>query len=535
MYEIREGAHRLSIAALSARHWLVGTMQSMPRLLASERFAVWVPPLAVGAVALALRLHGLADKPLWLDEVSTLHRATIGFSAMVAEALHSKHYPSYFTLIWLVTKLGGASPWLLRLPSAIFGAIAAALVAAIGRESDKPRTGVAAGLLLAFSPFDVQYGQEARSYTLVAALILAALWGLLRLARQANASEPPRGRGAWLAYGGGTLAALCVLNVAVPWLVASNIAAGVIAWRAQARRVFLRRWAMTQAVILALWLPALVAVVYDSHGTALEGPGWALPEKWTTLWSIIGPVYLDRISAFITFDVLPATVPGLSLAIAMLAAYGAWRLRQKPHALIVIGCAACVLPLLLLLLSRVTPVLVPRYFAWSAAPFFILVGAGVARLTAWRYAAALAVFVFVGLVNLEPYYHAETKPRWDLATARLAAETQPGDVVLFNSWDAYYVATAAFAKQSGLDLQNRALTWKPTDAARFEPGHALWVVFGRAGQGRMERPADYVALLSRLGRPASAEQIGRYITIWRFAAPDAVANAANTGGAGKAN
>ncbi len=509
-------------------------MQIIPRLYRSVHFAAWAPPLAVGIVALALRLYGLADKPLWLDEVSTLHRATIGFSSMIDQSLHSKHYPTYFALLWLVAKLG-VSPWLLRLPSAIFGAMAAAVVVVIGREADKPRTGFAAGLLLALSPFDVQYGQEARSYTMVALLILVALWGLLRLARQATAPEPqPRARGAWLAYGGGTLAALCVLNVAVPWLVASNIAAAAIAWRARQRRVFLRHWVVTQAAIFALWLPALGAVLYDSRGAALEGPGWALPEKWTALWSIIGPVYLDRISAFITFDVLPAAVPGLSLLIAALAAYGAWRLRHKPHALIVIGCAACVLPVLLLLVSRVTPVLVPRYFAWSAAPFFILAGAGIARLMTWRYAAALVAVVLVTLINLDPYYHAETKPRWDLAAARLAGETQPGDVVLFNSWDAYYVATAAFAKPSGLDQQNLALTWKPKEAARFEPGHALWVVFGRAGQGKMERPADYVTLLSQLGRPASQEKIGRYITIWRFAAPDAVANAAPQGD-GKTN
>src|SRR6185437_6172153 len=120
---------------------------------------------------------------------------------MIAEALHSKHYPTYFALLWLVAKLG-VSTWLLRLPSAIFGAIATALVVVIGREADKPRTGIAAGLLLALSPFDVQYGQEARSYTLVAVLILLALWGLVRIARESR-----RTRGAWLAYGGGALRA----------------------------------------------------------------------------------------------------------------------------------------------------------------------------------------------------------------------------------------------------------------------------------------------------------------------------------------
>jgi hypothetical protein len=104
----------------------------------------------------------------------------------------------------------------------------------------------------------------------------------------------------------------------------------------------------------------------------------------------------------------------------------------------------------------------------------------------------------------------------------LAAETQPGDVILFNSWDSYYVASA-FAKMKGLDDRARILTWKPSEAARFAPGHALWVVFGRAGQGTMPRPDDYVSLLSRLGRPVTEQQIGRYITIWRFAAPAAVA------------
>lgn len=36
---------------------------------------------------------------------------------------------------------------------------------------------------MALSPFEAPYGQEARFYTLVASLILLALWGLVRLAR----------------------------------------------------------------------------------------------------------------------------------------------------------------------------------------------------------------------------------------------------------------------------------------------------------------------------------------------------------------
>ena len=193
------------------------------------------------------------------------------------------------------------------------------------------------------------------------------------------------------------------------------------------------------------------------------------------------------------------------------------------------------LPLLLLLVSRVTPVLVPRYFAWSAAPFFILAGAGIARLSSWRYAGALAAFVLVALINLEPYYHAETKPRWDLAAARVRRRDAAGRCRAVQLVGCILRRERFCQAERARSGQNLALTWKPAEAARFEPGHALWVVFGRAGQGNMERPADYVMLLSQLGRPASEEKIGRYITIWRFAAPDAVANAADSSGAGKTN
>ena len=53
------------------------------------------------------------------------------------------------------------------------------------------------GLLLALSPIEVQYGQEARSYTLVSAAILLSLWGLVRLAGtpgQTVPEQPPEAR-----------------------------------------------------------------------------------------------------------------------------------------------------------------------------------------------------------------------------------------------------------------------------------------------------------------------------------------------------
>jgi mannosyltransferase len=488
------------------------------------KFPGWLLPTAIGLTALLLRLCGLGDKPFWLDEITSLRRATASVPDLVTDSLHNSHYPSYFLLLWLVGRIG-TSQWLLRLPSALFGALGAALTCAVGSRAAGRRSGAIAGLLMAFSPFEVQFGQEARSYTLVSCLVLTALYGLVRLAREPAAAALPLRRdgalrGAWAAYCLGTAAALIVLNVAVPWLLASNLGAVAIARRAAgARRGFARNWVLAQALILAAWIPSLVWVYVASSGGVLDAAGWAPAGTFQTVWSIVAPVYLLRISSFITYDLLPAAVPGLAVVIAALAALGAWRLRRDPTVLAILGCAALVLPLGLLLLSLFVPVLVPRYFAWSAAPFFIFAGAGLGRLSLPGFAAAAAALGTACLVNLIPYYGYETKPRWDLLATQLAAAAQPGDVVLLDSYYSYSVLSA-FAARAGLADHRVTLTWDLQQAAGLMPGHDLWAVYGRAGQNtKKQSPEDYRRTLAALGEPAEENSVGRYIVLWWFRQP----------------
>jgi mannosyltransferase len=492
-----------------------------------RRFAL---PAAIGVLALLLRLHGLGDKPFWLDEVATLRRATATVPDLVADSLHASHFPSYFLLLWLVAKIG-TSQWLLRLPSALFGALAATLNCAIGSKVAGARSGAIAGLLLAVSPFEVQFGQEARSYTLVSCLILTALFGLVQLAQQPAAAALAVHRrgalgGAWIAYCLGTAVALSVLNVAIPWLIAANLGAiAIVRHAGENRHGFLRNWGLAQALILAIWVPSLAWVYTAGDRALLYAAGWAPAETARTIWSIIAPVYLLRISSFITYSLLPASVPGLAIISAMLAMLGAWRLRRDPTMLAVLGCAALLLPLSLLILSFFVPVLAPRYFAWSAGPFFIFAGTGLGWLSYPRFAAATAMLVAACLVNLLPYYHYETKPRWDLLAARLAAAAQPGDVILFDNYYSYSVF-AAFAARAGLD-PHVVLTWKLPDAARPAPGHDLWAVYGRTGQATKEQSLEqFLSKLSVSGKPAVEKSVGRYITLWQFKEPKALSETA---------
>src|SRR5664280_734486 len=161
-------------------------------------------PLIPTALALAVRFHGLSDKPLWLDEIITQRRANLPISDLIANSLYNKQFPTYFVLI-RAFDAPIINEWTLRLPSTILGAISVLLVALIATEVRSRRAGLVAGILMALSPLEVQFGQEARSYALVSCFVLLALWGLVRIAKQlsisVSPSSPPKGQlGSWAAY-----------------------------------------------------------------------------------------------------------------------------------------------------------------------------------------------------------------------------------------------------------------------------------------------------------------------------------------------
>jgi hypothetical protein len=49
--------------------------------------------------ALAVRLYGLGDKPLWLDEIITHGRANRPMWDLIANSLSNHHFPTYFVLV----------------------------------------------------------------------------------------------------------------------------------------------------------------------------------------------------------------------------------------------------------------------------------------------------------------------------------------------------------------------------------------------------------------------------------------------------
>jgi len=487
----------------------------------------WV--LFVLLIGLTARLLHIESQPFWLDEALTYQRIHLGIDGLIADSFSNRHMPSYFLMLQLFSQFDSANAWL-RIPSALFGAMSASMVFVIARRIGGRSAAIVAGLLMAMSPLQVQYGQEARSYTLVTLLITVALWGLVRLAQNpARAAldirHPEFDRSGWAAYVFGTIGAMDVLSDAAPWLIAANVSLLLI-WNSLRleqphgeRAGFRRNWLLSVALILVCCVPFYGAILAASDGQMLQKFDWIPPLSWRNLRVAAKSAYLMRIAAVVRFSVLPTAVPLLGLLVAALGGIGLFRMRGRLEGrVLLLGFAA--LPLLLLAISLVKSMVLPRYILWSAAPFFILAGMGAAALPRRIMPIAAAALLLLCAINLAPVYRTETKPRWDKAAATLAANVRLGDTVFTGDPNAPTML-AVLQPKDAASIGDTALVTPRLDVAlaRWRQGGRVWAVNGRSALGQREELDAFKTRIAALGTPTLEIPEGKEITILMFAAP----------------
>lgn len=510
---------------------LEGIPQPMPtfsRLRPLSRRISWAGLATSGAadfvllfaIALALRLYGLADKPLWLDEVTTQMRVNLPLHGLLVDSLQNHHVPTYFLLVSALSP--GTNPWLLRLPSTLAGAFAAAIGGAVGRTLGGRPAGLISGLLLAAAPVMVQFSQDARPYALMLATLLLAVWGLVRLATDAEAAggDWRRGLGPWAAFLLGSLGALAVSGDAAPFLLVANVAVWPIAKRCEGRirRQFLIRWVTSQAILLLTLAPLYLAMNRAVGGHYRDSFAWLPPLDILRIWHIAADVYLLRIANLVNLHLLPASLPaiGVGLAVPLLAAAGVIALKGRPAAQTILVLAALAMPVMLFLVQPARPLWLPRYLLWSAAAALILAGIGAAWLTRRLPAIAIAASAILLAWNLAPYYHSETVPRWDLAAAAVAPALADGAWLLVDD-GAVPVMLRANLPGGDSALPQQKVLYRLSDVAeRLKAGEPVVAVHGPVGQGRTSTPAEFRARVSHIGVPAIEMRIGREILFVQF-------------------
>ena len=201
-------------------------------------------------LAAVLRVFQLGEQSLWYDELTTWNRAVIPLDEMFADLFAVRtHTPLYFLLMrgWAAI---GEGELVLRYFSTLWGILGVALIYRLGVLVGGRRVGLIAGFLLAISPFHIWYSQEARMYTMLAALAIFANWCLLMLMRRER-------RLLWFAYGL-TLALVLYTHFLAFLLPVAHYAYLSIHYRRL--RAFLLKWlayAAAAAAIFAVWAGAM--------------------------------------------------------------------------------------------------------------------------------------------------------------------------------------------------------------------------------------------------------------------------------------
>lgn len=374
--------------------------------------------VALILLAAATRLYHIAAQSIWFDEGWSAY-AAVQPTLAAAIAADPTNPPLYYALLHVFARGAGDSEFSLRLFSLLVSLLTIPLAYQLGRRLFSARAGLYSALLLALSPPLWWAAQEARMYTLLAALVLVCALAFHALLRRPN-------RRVWLALLAAQLALLYAHNtgpVVALWLNAATLLVWLTHRRAD--RPPWRIWFVGQIAVGLLWLPwfALRFVALGEANSAVQsapqlGPA-LLAQVWQALW--IAPWAMVGREPVLMAFALGALVLWLALT--------PWR---QPNARWLALHAGLLTSCLLLGLGILGNELHGRYLVMVVPLVVIALGAGLARVPlagprvflAGSFAALLAANI--ALAQQPVYQHDDVRA----AVRHYAATLSAADTVL---------------------------------------------------------------------------------------------------------
>ena len=415
---------------------------------------IWL--LILILIAFAIRFGSIDFQSLWRDEVDAI-RFGRDLSAEIDAALLGGgagsmidklrdiltrpgfNGPLYFLTLERWSRAAGDTGFALRAFSALFGILTIPLIYALAKRLFRAaHIDLLAAWLMTISAYFVWYSQEAKMYTEITALALAAVYGLRR------AVDTPAGQRAWpwwlLTIAATTLAMYSHILAAL--LIGVEVVLFLLWWPAAKQH-----WKGGLISLAALTLPYLPLALWQI-GLALT-PG----DQGHTFYrfdEIVRVLMTGFTNGILPFDAalnavnIRSQVGDVTSAISP-AGWGAWLL----SVLTIIGAlmwkgrgdradrlglvAWALLPVAAIaIVSLNRPVFTDRYLIWIGPAVYLLAALGTAELWKWRRiagGAALAVLSMVAMLGL--YAQASIPFKSDFrSAARFVQQHYQGDEIV---------------------------------------------------------------------------------------------------------
>jgi 4-amino-4-deoxy-L-arabinose transferase-like glycosyltransferase len=398
----------------------------------------------VVAVGFFLRLYTLGSESLWFDELLELEIASGPLALLISRLRIHTALPLDYLLIGLWTEFGQADTWV-RLPAVLLGTLTLPLAFQLGRRMFGSTAGLLFMVLLAVSPFHIQFSQEVRPYALVVLGTILITYGLWRLRHGG-------GWGDWLILQLGVIIAV-LAHIFAGFVMAAMLAAlaidfGLSRDRRQVMRVAGLLLLASVPLLLVFWLMGWLDVLYYTtrqFGFSLAGPATsgmapagpaAVVEEWR--WSTW--LFQKILTPLTGFSSAPVLFLGLGLA--FLGACSLFARRQWRAGLYLL-LWLLIPPLLIvpLLFSRDT-FFAARYIITTLPAYLLLVATGLLAIPNWlvparfrragwaAFGIAIGIILFTTALELNHYYHTENKEDWRLVSNFIRRNAGPADAVI---------------------------------------------------------------------------------------------------------
>jgi len=411
----------------------------------------WLFVALLLALFVGLAAWNLTAGSIWFDEAFSAYLMNYNFIDIARYTATDVHPPLYYWLLKAWTMVFGETEIGLRSMSIFFGVIAAIFGYLFVKKQFGRKAALVALSLMILSPLFIRYGQEARMYTLAAAIIFAASYVLL-LAGEAKK------RSLWVLYG--VLISLGMWThyfTALIWL--SHWAWRYLTLRTPrlrgkklARAFFDKNWLTAHIVAVALFLPWLPAMAVQLVIIQTQG-FWIGQVGLDTVGSYFGTIFYF-LQSFQVTGWFSAALLGLALLVTVFAVR---IMRKSPVAIkksyLLILCMAFVSPLLLFVVSLppLTPSFVERYLLPAALSTMMLVAITlVIGLRGRRIVVQSGVYIVVvamliaGIGNMY-FYNNYNKNSGTGIETRAVVQTAmdraaPGEPIIANSPWVFYEA-----------------------------------------------------------------------------------------------
>ena len=408
--------------------------------------------VVIGLVLLTgLAMWNIAGPSIWFDEAFGAYLIHYNFIDIARYTATDVHPPMFYWFLKIWAAVFGHTELGLRSMSVFFGVIAAIFGYLLTRRKFSRRAAIVGLYILALSPLFIRYSQEARMYTLAAAIVLSATYVMLRALES-------RGRQLWVLYG--------VLISLGMWTHYFTILAWLAHWvwryvvisQTGARgkdlviKFFDKNWVTAYIVAIGLFLPWLPAMVIQLAAIQTHG-FWIQPVGVDTVTSYLGTlVYFlehDHVTGWLAAGlvVIGILVTGLTIR-----SYRNGNREFKRYYLLLI-CLSVVPPILLFLVSLppLTSSFVERYVlpAVAASAFFMGVTL-VYGLQKTRFCQQLIIYIVIatmlifGLSQMYAYGNYNKNSRTDIQTKQLVKQavalSAPGEPIIVSSPWLFYEA-----------------------------------------------------------------------------------------------